>query len=141
MSLYEIGDEINGNKLPNYKLQTFRHILLTQEDEDEEAKKHDVEIKAHDAIGDVVILNLFLRKLYIKIMKKFNIKNQIEIFDKMVELTKQPVEVKVINFGKYNGKTILEIESIDPGWIDWLYREKQKENHSDNKFNKICFIH
>ncbi|KAB7884904.1 3'-5' exonuclease [Poseidonibacter ostreae] len=138
--LYEIGDDINGYKVPNHKLQTFRYMLLTQEDEEKEAEKYGVEIKAHDAIGDVVILKLFLLKLYFRVKEKFNISNSIEIFDKMAELTKLPVEVKIINFGKHNGKTLVEIESIDPGWIDWLHREQQKQKDSnDSKFNKDLF--
>ena len=138
--LYEIGENINGYRLPNHKLQTFRYILLTQNEEDDEAKKYDVQIKAHDAIGDVIILKLFLHKLYFKIKEIFNIDNPITVFDKMVELTKKEVEVKIINFGKHKGKTINEIESIDSGWIDWLYKElqKQKENN-DSKFNRNLF--
>lgn len=135
--LYEINDEINGYKLPNHKLQTFRYMLLSQEDEEKEAKKYGVEIKAHDAIGDVVILKLFLGKLYLKVREKFNISNPLAIFDKMVKLTQLPAEVKIINFGKHNGKTIKEIESIDSGWIDWLFKEQQKQKDSnDSKFNR-----
>lgn len=139
--LYEIDDEINGYKVPNHKLQTFRYMLLSQEDEDKEAKKYGVEIKAHDAIGDVVILKLFLTKLYLKVREKFNITNPTEIFNKMVELTQLPAEVKVINFGKHSGKTIKEIESIDSGWIDWLFREQQKQKDSnDSKFNRDLYF-
>ena len=139
--LYEIGEEINGYKVPNHKLQTFRYMLLEQEDEEKEAKKYGVEIKAHDAIGDVVILKLFLLKLYFRVKEKFNITNSIHIFNKMVELTTLPVEVKVINFGKHNGKTITEIENIDSGWIDWLFREQQKQKEAnDNKFNRDLFF-
>ena len=138
--VFEVGDEINGYKVPNHKLQTFRYMMLSQENEDEEAKKYGVEIKAHDAIGDVVILKLFLRQLAEKVQKKYGVKKYIETMNKMVELTKLPVEVKVINFGKHSGKTVLEIEAIDSGWIDWLYKEQKKQKDSkDPKFNKDLF--
>jgi len=138
--VFEIGNDINGYKVPNYKLQTFRYMMLSQENEDEEAKKYAVEIKAHDAIGDVVILKLFLRELAKKVMQKYELKSYTEIMNKMVELTKLPAEVKVINFGKHSGKTVLEIEAIDSGWIDWLYKEQKKQKQSDDpKFNKDLF--
>ncbi len=138
--VFEIGDGINGYKVPNHKLQTFRYMMLSQENEDEEAQKYGVEIKAHDAIGDVVILKLFLRELAKKVMQKYELKNYIEIMNKMVELTKLPAEVKVINFGKHSGKTVLEIEAIDSGWIDWLYKEQKKQkDNNDPKFNRDLF--
>ncbi|SFV54624.1 Exonuclease [hydrothermal vent metagenome] len=138
--LYEIDDEINGYRVPNHKLQTFRYMLFTKDDEESEAHKYGVEIKAHDAIGDVVILKLLLREIYREIMSRYNLKEYEAIMQKMVELTKQPVEVKVINFGKHSGKTISQIEQIDSGWIDWLYREQKKQkDNSDPKFQKDLF--
>lgn len=135
--LFEIGEEINGYKLPNYKLQTFRYMMFSHEEEELEAKKYGVEIKAHDAIGDVVILKMFLLKLFFKIKEKYNIKNPQNIIDKMVELTPLPVEVKIITFGKYAGKELLEIENIEPTYIDWLYNEQEKQKNSKNsKFDK-----
>ncbi len=125
--LFEIDDEINGYKLPNYKLQTFRYMMFTQDEEDTEAKKYGVEIKAHDAIGDVVILRMFLRELYKKIMKQYNIKDPIEIMDKMVELTKTPIPPEKVRFpvGEHRGKKIIDIEKENPGLLTW-YMTKYK---------------
>jgi len=121
--LFDIGEEINDYKLPNYKLQTFRYMMFSKKHEDEEAKKYGVEIKAHDAIGDVVILKLFLRKLFTRIKQKYDIKNPIEVMNKMVELTKTPIppEKVIVTFGKHAGKSVKEIysNSIDKGWLDW----------------------
>jgi len=119
--LFEIGDEINGYKIPNYKLQTFRYIMFTQEEEDKEAHKYGVEIKAHDAIGDVVILKMFLRELYKEIKKQNHSQNSFAIMNKMVELTKTPIppEKIKVSFGKHAGKSVKEIYQIDKGWLDW----------------------
>jgi len=130
--LFDIGDEINNYKVANYKLQTFRYMMFTQNDENVEAKKYGVEIKAHDAIGDVVILKLFLRELYKKVIQKYGTKNPIEIMDKMVELTKTPIPVEKIIFpvGEYRGKKIIDIEKENPGLLTWYttkYKNPQKE--------------
>ncbi len=59
----EILDK-NNNIVPNYKLQTFRFKLFSKEEESLEAQKYGVQIKAHDAIGDVLILKMFLKSLF-----------------------------------------------------------------------------
>jgi DNA polymerase III epsilon subunit-like protein len=138
--LFEINDIVGDYKVSNHKLQTFRYMLLTEEDEANEADKYGVEIKAHDAIGDVVILKLFLKKLVERLMSKYKLKKYSEIMEKLVFLTKEPVEVKFINFGKHKGKAITEIESIDSGWINWLFKEQEKQkNSNDSKFNRELY--
>ena len=119
--LFEIGEKINGYKLPNHQLQTYRYIMFSQKQENMEAEKLGVEIKAHEAIGDVVILRMFLRELYKKVMHKFQIKNSIEIMNKMVELTKTAIPVEKIRFpvGKYRGQKIVDIEKENPGLLTW----------------------
>jgi len=138
--LFEVGDEINGYKVPNHKLQSFRYMMFSREEENSEAKKYGVEIKAHDAIGDVVVLKLFLKRLIRKAAERFGLTGEQKTMDKLVELSKLPVEVKIINFGKHKGKTVAEIEKIDAGWITWLHREQKKQKESqDPKFNKDLF--
>jgi DNA polymerase-3 subunit epsilon/exodeoxyribonuclease X len=115
-------------------------MMFSREDEEAEAKKYGVEIKAHDAIGDVVILKLFFEQLMEKTATKYQLKNNTETMNKLVALTKMPVEVKIINFGKHKGKTVTEIEKIDAGWITWLHKEQKKQKESrDSKFNKDLF--
>lgn len=149
--MYEIDEEINGYKLPNHKLQTFRYIMFSDEREDKEAQKYGVEIKAHDAIGDVIILKLFFQNLYLRVKERFKIDSYEKILGKMVELTTLPAEVKKINFGEHKGKTLREIESLTmpnkwgkptgPNYIDWLYREQAKSKESDpSKFNRDLFF-
>ncbi len=174
--LFEIGDEINGYKVSNYKLQTFRYMMFSQEEEDAEAKRYGVKNKAHDAIGDVVILKLFLKKLFTQTTKKIKsiVENaeKFQVFDELkgfpallskeIEelensetmqgkadaimnimnlLTQIPTEIKVINFGKYKGKTLEEIEKNNQGYIDnYLYKEeKKKKDNNDRNFDKNMF--
>ena len=135
--LFELNEEIGSYKVTNHKLQTFRYILLDEDDEIKEAGKYNVEIKAHDAIGDVIILKLFLRKLVAKLKIKYKLEKYEEIMNKLVFLTKKPVEIKIINFGKYKGKKTTEIEAIDSKWIDWLFSEQTNQKKAnDIKFNK-----
>lgn len=120
--LYKLDQDINGYKLPNYQLQTFRYILFTEEDENNEARKYNVEIKAHDAIGDVVILKLFLREIYARTKEQYNLKSYIDVMNKLVQLTSELVVIEKMTFGKFKDKYIKDIAQTPDGksWIKWF---------------------
>ena len=60
----EILDK-NNHIVPNYKLQTFRYKLFSKLQESDEAKKYGVEVKAHDALGDVLILKTIFKSSFL----------------------------------------------------------------------------
>ncbi len=100
-----------------HRLQYFRYKLGIYKEEEAEAKKLGIEIKAHDAIGDVLTLKLFLSHLKKLIQEKFPDQNSVA---KMVELTKEPIFIKKFKFGKYKGKSIQEIALQDRGYLEWM---------------------
>lgn len=100
-----------------HRLQYFRYAMGLYKEEAKEAKTLGIEVKAHDAIGDVLVLKLFLTRLKKAVMQKFPGENPI---DKMVTLTKEPVLVKHFRFGKYRGKLIADVALEDPGYLRWM---------------------
>jgi len=102
---------------PKHQLQYFRYQMGIYRYEEMEAKSLNIEIKAHDAIGDVLVLKLFLSKLKELIVEKYKGENPVE---KMVELTKQPILIKKFKFGKYKDKTIQEVAQSDPSYLRWM---------------------
>lgn len=101
-----------------HRLQYFRYRLELYKQEEAEATALGIVVKAHDAIGDVLVLKLFLSELRKKLEERFGSVNPI---DKMVELTQTPVfYTKPLKFGKYKGKTLLEIVSSDKGYLTWM---------------------
>jgi len=120
----EILDK-NNNIVPNYKLQTFRYKLFSKEEEQIEAQKYSVEIKAHDAIGDVLILKMFLKKLFLLAKNIYNLENN-EVMDKLVELSSKPIKLNMFLFGKYRGMSFEDIFQTDRGYLEWLLREQDK---------------
>ena len=101
-----------------HRLQYLRYALELYKDEDQEAQKLGVEIKAHDAIGDVLILKLFMSALTKKVKDNYPNVNPMQ---KLVELTKEPVYMnKPLRFGKNKGKTIEDLVISDKGYIDWM---------------------
>ncbi|MDD5716463.1 MAG: exonuclease domain-containing protein [Sulfuricurvum sp.] len=102
----------------SHRLQYFRYRLGLYKSEQAEAEALGVEVKAHDAIGDVLVLKLFLSELRKRLQERFSGVNPI---DKMVELTQTPVFFnRPMKFGKYKGKTLSEIAQTDKGYLSWM---------------------
>ncbi len=106
-----------------HRLQYFRYSLELYKEEEAEAAKLGIELKAHDALGDVLFLKLLLSKLRKAVQEKFPGENDVE---KMVSLTQQPVFItKPMRFGKHKGKTIQELAHEDAGYLRWMMENMQ----------------
>jgi DNA polymerase III epsilon subunit-like protein len=118
------------NKIPQYKLQYLRYYLDI-----------DIEASAHDALGDVLVLEKLFERLFNKIKETpsaFGISpltggEEIndQIIEKMIEISSKPSLINMFNFGKYNGKTVEEVANIDRGYLEWML--SQKEQNPDNE--------
>lgn len=102
----------------SHRLQYFRYRLGLYKIEHTEAEALGIEVKAHDAIGDVLVLKLFLTELRKRLNERFEGVNPI---DKLVELTQTPVFYsRPLKFGKHKGKTLYDIAAIDHGYLSWM---------------------
>ena len=102
----------------SHRLQYFRYRFGLYKIEQAEADALGIVVKAHDAIGDVLVLKLFLTELRKRLQERFEGVNPI---DKMVELTQTPVfYTRPLKFGKYKGKTLSEIAEADKGYLTWM---------------------
>ena len=103
-------------KIGRYNLQYLRYLL-----------DFDIEAEAHDAMGDVLVLEKLFDRLKNKLIEQEKI-NEKEAIERMVKISSQPLLIKTLNFGKYKGKTVEEVSQIDRGWLEWLLREKEKSD-------------
>lgn len=103
--------------MPYHRLQYLRYALELYKTEQAEAAKHNITIKAHDAIGDVLVMKLFLSKLVMKCREIFPDYNPME---KLVDLTQTPVLIKTFKFGKYKGQEIAQVAQSDQGYLNWM---------------------
>ncbi|PCH91306.1 MAG: DNA polymerase III subunit epsilon [Sulfurimonas sp.] len=100
-----------------HRLQYFRYKMELYKEEQKEADALGVVVKAHDAIGDVLVLKLFLTKLREAVSAAYPDENPVE---KMVDLTNTPILVTSFRFGKYKGKTLAEVATSDAGYLRWM---------------------
>lgn len=102
-----------------HRLQYFRYALGLYKEEQVEAMKYHITIKAHDAIGDVLVMKLLLSKLVSRVKEQYPSMNPMQ---KLEELTRTPVMLKSFKFGKYKGEAIEDIARSDAGYIKWMLK-------------------
>ena len=105
-----------------HRLQYFRYKMELYKEEEKEAKALGIVVKAHDAIGDVLVLKLFLSKLKDIVQAQFPNENPVE---KMVDLTNTPILVQTFRFGKHKGKSLEEVAREDAGYLRWMLKNME----------------
>ncbi len=103
-----------------YKLQYLRYSLGLK-----------AEGMAHDALGDINVLEALFYHLVKIVKQKHNINKEDEVLTHMQELSQKPVLQKIFMFGKHKGKTFEEIARIDMGYLSWLYNSESSKPQND----------
>lgn len=107
------------NVIPQYKLQYLRYYLDIE-----------IEAEAHDALGDVLVLEKLYERLLAKIIKEDSLTEE-KAVEKMIDISSRPSLMNMFNFGKHNGKTLAEVAGTDRGYLEWMLA--QKELNPDNE--------
>lgn len=97
----------------SHSLQYLRYALGFYKEEKELAQKFGIEIKAHDALGDVIVLNILMKYLVSKVDRDIN---------RLVELTQEPILYETMTFGKYKKKRFEEIAKTDRQYLEWAMK-------------------
>src|SRR3989344_8529225 len=101
-----------GEKIERYNLQYLRYLLELE-----------IDATAHDAMGDVLVLEKLYERLKNKIMAEEGLAEN-EAIERMIEISSHPSLLHTFKFGKYNGKRIEEVMQIDKGYLEWLLAQK-----------------
>ena len=113
-------------KIQSFKLQYLRYLLGIE-----------VEAIAHDAFGDILVLEQLFYRLLKKLMEQKNISAETAI-DDMVEISKQPIIYTFFPFGKYKNKSVEEVAKHDRGYLQWLLKTKLENEEDDEDW--ICTL-
>jgi DNA polymerase III epsilon subunit-like protein len=88
--------------IPKYNLQYLRYFLNLN-----------VEAVAHDASGDVVVLEALFQRIHAKMIEKLGT----DAVDKMIAVSSKPSLIKPMSFGKHQG---IKMEDIPIDYLNWL---------------------
>lgn len=100
------------NIIPKYNLQFLRYYLNIE-----------IEAQAHDALGDVKVLEALFNRLKNKIVAEYN-GDEKRALAEMLAISTRPSLIHLFTFGKHNGKTVAETAKIDRGYLEWLLEQK-----------------
>jgi len=106
-------------KIERYNLQYLRYLLELE-----------VEAQAHDALGDVLVLEKLFERLKNKLIENEKLDEE-KAIEKMIEVSSHPSLLRHIPFGKHNGKTVEEVAQIDPSYLEWLLKQKMESDQVD----------
>lgn len=107
-------------KIEKYNLQYLRYLLDL-----------DVFATAHDALGDVLVLEKLFEYLKNKMITENGL-NENEVIEKMIEISSHPSLLKTFNFGKHTGKKIEEVLEKDRGYLEWLLAQKLESDQIED---------
>jgi len=107
-----------------HSLQINRYSLGLYKKEQEIIKKHNIEINAHDALGDVIVLKLLLDYLL-----------EQKSVEELIELTKTPILYEKFYNGKYKREKIVDIIEKDPAYIEYLLTQTEYELDFDLRYS------
>ena len=96
------------HKIPQHKLQYLRYYLEIE-----------IEAAAHDALGDVLVLEKLFERLLKKIMETENLSRETAI-DQMVDISSHPVLFKYFNFGKHKNVSVEEVAKKDRSYLELI---------------------
>lgn len=110
------------NKIPRYNLQYLRYFL-----------EMEIEAQAHDAKGDVLVLEQLFPRLYDAVKKDIGTEDETQILEEMIRISSLPSIVQTFMFGKYNGRRIAEIAHEDSKYLEWLLNAKLQNATADDE--------
>ncbi len=123
------------SNLPFHRLQYLRYALDLYKDEAAEAAKMSLQIKAHDALSDVLVMKLLVSKLVSLAKQKFAEQNPMSV---LYALTKKPILIREFKFGKHKGKQISDVVFKDKAYIEWMMSNMELDE--DMKYSLNYFL-
>ena len=106
-------------KYANHKLQYLRYALDME-----------LDVPAHDAFADVLVLEKLFEHELAESMKLWNTTEE-ETVQKMITISSEALTIRNIDFGKHKGRTVAEVAATDPGYLSWLLDQKRASDKDE----------
>lgn len=106
--------------IPEYNLQYLRYYLDLE-----------IEGQAHDALGDVRVLEALFSRLFKKVREETETDE--EAIEKMIEISSKPSLFKNFMFGKYKGQSVAMVAETDRPYLEWLLNQKVQNGEENDQ--------
>lgn len=106
--------------IPEYNLQYLRYYLDLE-----------IEGQAHDALGDVRVLEALFSRLFKKV--RGETETDEEAIEKMIEISAKPSLFKNFMFGKYKGQSVAMVAETDRPYLEWLLNQKVQNGEENDQ--------
>lgn len=110
-------------KIARHNLQYLRYLLELDNDINEK-------IQAHDAKGDVLILEKLFTRLFTKLKEQEKL-DDIQTLERMIEISKNPSLITKFTFGKHSGTKVADVALSDRGYLEWLLNTKRQSEQDE----------
>lgn len=109
-------------KIERHNLQFLRYLLELDNDIDEP-------IQAHDAKGDVLVLE----RLFFRLFKKMREEHEDDktTLETMMRISTEPSLITKFTFGKHNGLHVHDVAINDRGYLEWLLKTKLESEQDE----------
>lgn len=107
------------NKIPEYNLQYLRYYLDLE-----------IEARAHDAEGDVLVLEALFQRLFDKMKESWP--DEERVLEEMMQISSRPSLFALFNFGKHKGKLLADVVKTDRNYLEWLLNQKTLNSEDDD---------
>jgi exodeoxyribonuclease X len=127
---YKLAKYLDDGTMEAHNLQYLRYYYGVE-----------VEAVAHDAFGDITVLEAVFAKLTEALIKKdfpTLIPVGTEVLERMVEISKLPSLIRVCNFKEYKGVPWEEVARLDISYLQWFIG--QPELDEDLKFTLNYYL-
>lgn len=99
--------------ISNFQLQYLRYLLGI-----------DIDANAHDAWGDVLVLEAIFERLLAKLVEEKG--SEEAALHEMLAISEQPMLISTIRFGKHKDKKVAHVAREDRGYLEWLLAQKKQ---------------
>jgi DNA polymerase III epsilon subunit-like protein len=106
-------------QIESYAMQYLRYFLGIE-----------IEAVAHDAFGDILVLEQLFWRLLKKIMEKENISSDLAV-DAMIDISSRPSMINFFQFGKHKNSSLEDVSKKDRGYLEWLLKQKLADDQRD----------
>ncbi len=92
----------------------------------------DMDVVAHSADGDVLVLEQVYNHIVNLAKEKSNTDNEEEILNRMIEISKKPSLIRRFSFGKHIDKLVEDVARQDRGYLEWFLKTKEEEGEDED---------